>query len=109
MPGSTRELAFSSRHPQWDAYFFQAGCRVSLPRTRLAHYPSQSRKLHKRDHVNHVRSASSRYNVCVSENDVQQVASADFPTRWGKFRIYGFRGQSSDGDRRVEEAVALVM
>jgi GTP cyclohydrolase II len=45
----------------------------------------------------------------VSENDVQQIASADFPTRWGKFRIYGFRGQSSDGDRRVEEAVALVM
>ncbi len=45
----------------------------------------------------------------MSENDVQQIASADFPTRWGKFRIYGFRGQSSDGDRRVEEAVALVM
>jgi GTP cyclohydrolase II len=46
----------------------------------------------------------------VSENAVEQVASADFPTRWGKFRIYGFRGYStSDGDRRVEEAVALVM
>jgi GTP cyclohydrolase II len=41
---------------------------------------------------------------------VQQVASADFPTRWGSFRIYGFRGQfGHDGDRRVEEAVALVM
>lgn len=41
---------------------------------------------------------------------VNQIASADFPTRWGKFRIYGFRAQSgSDGDRRVEEAVALVM
>jgi GTP cyclohydrolase II len=38
------------------------------------------------------------------------MASADFPTRWGVFRIYGFRGQyGSDGDRRVEEAVALVM
>jgi GTP cyclohydrolase II len=46
----------------------------------------------------------------VSENEIQQVASADFPTRWGKFRIYGFRGQSgSDGDRPAEEAVALVM
>ena len=45
----------------------------------------------------------------MSENDIQQVASADFPTRWGAFRIYGFRGHSgSDGDRRVEEAVALV-
>ena len=41
---------------------------------------------------------------------VRQIASADFPTRWGKFRIYGFRGESgSDGHRRVEEAVALVM
>jgi GTP cyclohydrolase II len=39
------------------------------------------------------------------------MASADFPTRWGKFRIYGFAGPSSGngipGAR--EEAVALVM
>jgi len=46
----------------------------------------------------------------VTDNAVQQVASAEFPTRWGQFRIYGFRAHSgSDGDRRVEEAVALVM
>jgi GTP cyclohydrolase II len=46
----------------------------------------------------------------VSTDAVQQVASADFPTRWGKFRIYGFRSESnSDGNRQVEEAVALVM
>src|ERR1700742_4323733 len=38
------------------------------------------------------------------------MASAEFPTRWGKFRIYGFRGQfASGGQQRVEEAVALVM
>jgi len=43
-------------------------------------------------------------------NAIRQMASADFPTRWGRFRIYGFRGEfGSDGDRRVEEAVALVM
>jgi len=43
-------------------------------------------------------------------SQVQQIASAEFPTRWGKFRIYGFRAQDGeDGDRRVEEAVALVM
>lgn len=42
--------------------------------------------------------------------EVKQIASADFPTRWGKFRIYGFRAQSGhDGARRTEEAVALVM
>ena len=53
---------------------------------------------------------TTRYNEGVNENAVEQVASADFPTRWGKFRIYGFRGKSGeDGDRRVEEAVALVM
>jgi GTP cyclohydrolase II len=48
------------------------------------------------------------------KHGVQQVASADFPTRWGQFRIYGFRGTfhempGSNGSRRVEEAVALVM
>jgi GTP cyclohydrolase II len=42
--------------------------------------------------------------------EVQQVASADFPTRWGKFRIYGFRAHTEGRvDRRIEEAVALVM
>jgi GTP cyclohydrolase II len=52
----------------------------------------------------------SRYNRRVSQTSVQQIASADFPTRWGKFRIYGFRGHSGeDGEKRVEEAVALLM
>jgi GTP cyclohydrolase II len=38
------------------------------------------------------------------------VASADFPTRWGKFRIYGFRANSAPGGNKApEEAVALVM
>jgi GTP cyclohydrolase II len=38
------------------------------------------------------------------------MASADFPTRWGKFRIHGFRAEfGSDENRTVEEAVALVM
>jgi GTP cyclohydrolase II len=46
----------------------------------------------------------------VSLKAVEQIASADFPTRWGNFRIYGFRGHAgADGDRRIEEAVALVM
>ncbi|MFZ0761291.1 MAG: GTP cyclohydrolase II [Candidatus Sulfotelmatobacter sp.] len=41
---------------------------------------------------------------------IQQIASANFPTGWGRFRIYGFRAESgSDGNRQVEEAVALVM
>ena len=38
---------------------------------------------------------------------LQQVASADFPTRWGHFRIYGFRQSLPTG--KSEEAVALVM
>jgi GTP cyclohydrolase II len=46
------------------------------------------------------------YTDWVSAHSIEQVASADFPTRWGKFRIYGFRGEF---DGRVEEAVALVM
>jgi GTP cyclohydrolase II len=46
----------------------------------------------------------------VADNAVKQIASADFPTKWGTFRIYGFRSPSGhDGQHRVEEAVALVM
>jgi GTP cyclohydrolase II len=45
----------------------------------------------------------------VSANPVQPIASADFPTRWGKFRIYGFRAPSGSDKSEVEEAVALVM
>jgi GTP cyclohydrolase II len=50
----------------------------------------------------------------VAVTSVQQVASADFPTRWGKFRIFGFRGEfhghaNSNKSLRIEEAVALVM
>jgi GTP cyclohydrolase II len=46
----------------------------------------------------------------VKQDEVKQVASANFPTRWGKFRIYGFRGRTAiNADRRADEAVALVM
>ena len=44
----------------------------------------------------------------MTANAVQQIASADFPTRWGTFRICGFRGEAG-ADGEVEEAVALVM
>jgi len=41
------------------------------------------------------------------------VAEANFPTRWGQFRIHGFEGEfeASNGEpaRRKEEAIALVM
>jgi len=49
-----------------------------------------------------------RYNMGVSSDSVRQVASADFPTRWGKFRILGFEGEIGE-ERRLETAVALVM
>ena len=50
----------------------------------------------------------------MSDSRIQQVASADFPTQWGHFRIYGFRGGFASGSKNnarneVEEAVALVM
>ena len=47
---------------------------------------------------------------------VRQVADADFPTRWGHFRILGFEGLTAPRDlnsdpnsRAVENAVALTM
>lgn len=46
----------------------------------------------------------------MNENKIEQVASADFPTRWGHFRIHGFRTRlGQDGNQRIEDAVALVM
>jgi len=38
----------------------------------------------------------------------KQLASADFPTRWGQFRIYGFRLEPVQNGK-PDEAVALVM
>jgi GTP cyclohydrolase II len=54
-------------------------------------------------------SVYSVYNRKVSsESTVRKLAEADFPTRWGQFRILGFEGHIGD-DRRTESAVALVM
>ena len=51
---------------------------------------------------------SRRYNGSVNSNNIRQLASADFPTRWGQFRILGFEGEFGP-ERRLETAVALVM
>src|SRR6516164_3355774 len=59
-----------------------------------------------------IRSATlAIYNDGVTtSNSVRQMASADFPTRWGTFRIYGFEACPQNGnDGEKEEAVALVM
>jgi GTP cyclohydrolase II len=43
-------------------------------------------------------------------DSVRQIASADFPTKWGQFRIFGFeRDLEQGGWARREEAVALLM
>lgn len=54
--------------------------------------------------------APGLYNKSVSSPTTRKVAEADFPTRWGHFRILGFEGEFVSGqERRREEAVALVM
>ena len=42
---------------------------------------------------------------------VKKIAEADFPTRWGAFRVLGFEGIAGDGpgSGEVEGLVALVM
>ena len=40
--------------------------------------------------------------------NVKKIAEAQFPTRWGEFRILGFEGQPQAG-AQVEDLVALVM
>jgi GTP cyclohydrolase II len=56
-------------------------------------------------------SNAALYNQNVTPSQiVKKVAEADFPTRWGQFRIFGFEGNfDSSGERRKETAVALVM
>lgn len=51
------------------------------------------------------------YNENVSPQDtIRKLATADFPTRWGRFQILGFEGEFGDSSpRRLETAVALVM
>lgn len=45
-----------------------------------------------------------------TSESIKQLAEAKFPTRWGTFRILGFEGNfGSEGDRRKESGVALVM
>ena len=52
---------------------------------------------------------SAVYNRTVSSQPtVRKLAEADFPSRWGHFRILGFEGHVGE-DRRAESAVALVM
>jgi GTP cyclohydrolase II len=50
--------------------------------------------------------ASAAYNQSVTGLTLKKVAEANFPTRWGQFRIYGFEGAT---DHDTEGAVALVM
>jgi GTP cyclohydrolase II len=54
---------------------------------------------------------SDRYNKNVSSRGItRKLATADFPTRWGKFQIMGFEGEfGGSTPRRLETAVALVM
>jgi GTP cyclohydrolase II len=52
---------------------------------------------------------SNLYNLLVSSFKVKQVASADFPTRWGHFLIHGFTTRAHNDGAKTEEAVALVM
>ncbi len=59
--------------------------------------------------AHHTIQGPGRYNREVSSS-ARQVASADFPTRWGKFRIFGFeREVENGGEPKLETAVALVM
>jgi GTP cyclohydrolase II len=47
----------------------------------------------------------------VTTSTIRKVAEANFPTRWGQFRIHGFVGEfgGQNGDSRKEDAIALVM
>jgi GTP cyclohydrolase II len=54
--------------------------------------------------------AARIYNGAMPFASITKVADADFPTRWGHFRILGFEGLTTPGDQTraaIESAVAL--
>lgn len=63
--------------------------------------------------------SAETYNRAMPFESVRKVAEADFPTRWGRFRILGFEGvvakpepcneDQPAPEKRVESAIALVM
>jgi GTP cyclohydrolase II len=65
------------------------------------------------------RTSLAPYNRTMPFESVRQLADADFPTRWGHFRIHGFEGIVANSKpcnaidpppaSRVETAVALVL
>jgi GTP cyclohydrolase II len=77
---------------------------LAIPRTRMNRikYPQLTIAIPR------ARLRHSLYNGGMGSDSIRQVASADFPTRWGKFRIFGFEADSGENDGR-ETAVALVM
>jgi GTP cyclohydrolase II len=93
--------------------------------SQLSYTPTLAAELHFNILLHRLRSAAhcvsttaqpapaitAAYNEAVTPSKVvQKVAEADFPTRWGHFRIFGFEGNfDSSGERRKETAVALVM
>jgi GTP cyclohydrolase II len=70
-------------------------------------------------HCRKVRMTSAIYNGTMPLESVRKVADADFPTRWGHFRILGFEGTvvgpepcregTTAPSVKTECAVALVM
>ena len=102
----------------WQARFCSAWCgqhRAQRPRNRQS-LASAARAVRWLPVLR--RRAISVYTVEVNTTSIQKIAEADFPTRWGKFRIFGFEGcvpgtpatGSPDGkERRKEEGLALVM
>ena len=66
--------------------------------------------LSKRQPTANTQAGRNTYNQNVITSNIVNVAEADFPTRWGKFRIFGFESEvGENSSRRTEDAVALVM
>jgi GTP cyclohydrolase II len=64
---------------------------------------NQEVKQRQKDRRKKSRAGHSKSRRGVSSGAVRKIAEADFPTRWGRFRIHGFE------TRGGEMAVALVM
>jgi GTP cyclohydrolase II len=117
-PGLEQQHRFRATDQHWVCIGAGSGIRMGSP-----HNSAITRAIE-----------SCSYNLSVTRSNVTKLAEANFPTRWGQFRIYGFEGyfdvpainaeagETFDGmsskdalgregklERRKETAVALVM
>jgi GTP cyclohydrolase II len=109
---SRSERLSSLKRREWNSYERTSAADIAAATPSFTSSVTKmnfwSTRLLNHGHHSEAQRRASTYNEDVTPDSVRKLAVADFPTRWGHFRILGFGGKVGV-DRRTEEAVALVL